>query len=47
MMQLPNGSGWPWKRMKKEEEDWRMMQLPNGSEVGHGDGQGKKRKTGE
>ena len=23
MMQLPNGSGWPWIRMKKEKQDWR------------------------
>ena len=22
---------WPWRRKKKEEQDWRMMQLPNGS----------------
>ena len=21
----------PWKRKKKEEQDWRIMQLPNGS----------------
>ena len=31
---------------KKEEQDWRMMQLPNGS-VGQGDGGRKKSKTGE
>ena len=24
-------SGWPWRQKKKEEQDWRMMQLPNGS----------------
>ena len=23
MMQLPNGSGWPWRRTKKEKQDWR------------------------
>ena len=23
MMQLPNGSGWPWSWMKKEKQDWR------------------------
>ena len=22
MIQPPNGSGWPWKRMKKEKQDW-------------------------
>ena len=29
-----------------EEQNWRIIQLPNGS-VGHGDGQTKKSKTGE
>ena len=24
-------SGWPWRQKKKEEQDRRMMQLPNGS----------------
>ena len=23
MMQLPNGSGWPWRLTKKEKQDWR------------------------
>ena len=23
MIQLPNGSGWPWRRTKKEKQDWR------------------------
>ena len=23
MMQLPNGSGWPWRRTKKEKQNWR------------------------
>ena len=23
--------GWPWRRKKKEEQDGRMVQLPNGS----------------
>ena len=23
--------GWPWRQKKKEEQDGRMMQLPNGS----------------
>ena len=23
MMQLPNGSGWPWRRTKKKKQDWR------------------------
>ena len=23
MMQLPNGSVWPWRRTKKEKQDWR------------------------
>ena len=27
---LTNISGWLWRRKKKEEQDWRMMQLPNG-----------------
>ena len=22
---------WPWRQKKKEEQDWRIMQLPNGS----------------
>ena len=22
MMQLPNGSGWPWRWTKKEKQDW-------------------------
>ena len=22
MIQLPNGSGWPWRRMKEEKQDW-------------------------
>ena len=22
---------WPWRRKKKEEQDWKMMQLPNDS----------------
>ena len=42
-MQLPNGSGWPWRRTMKEEEDWRMQT----AQVGHGDGRRKKSKTGE
>ena len=24
-MQLPNGSGWPWRWMEKEKQDWRKM----------------------
>ena len=24
-LMLANTSGWPWRRKKKEEEDWRMM----------------------
>ena len=24
MMQLPNGSGWPWRQTKKEKQDWRI-----------------------
>ena len=31
---------------EEEEQDWRMMQLPNG-QFGHGDGQRNKSKTGE
>ena len=30
MMQLPNGSGWPWRRTKREEEErcsYQMAQL--------------------
>ena len=23
MLQLQNGSGWPWRWMKKENQDWR------------------------
>ena len=23
MMQLPNGSGWPWRRTKREKQGWR------------------------
>ena len=29
---LGNSSGWPWRRKKKEEQDWRMIQLPNSSD---------------
>ena len=43
---LANSSGWPWRRKIKEEQDWRMIQLPN-NQVGHGDGRRKKCKTGE
>ena len=46
MWLIANSSGWPWRQKKKEEQDWRMLQLPNGS-VGHGDGRRKKIKTGE
>ena len=28
---VANSSGWPWRQKKKEEQDWRMMQLPNDS----------------
>ena len=28
---IENSSGWPWRQKKKEERDWRMLQLPNGS----------------
>ena len=28
---LTNTSGWLWRQKKKEEHDWRMMQIPNGS----------------
>ena len=24
MVQLPNGSGWPWRWTKKEKQDWRL-----------------------
>ena len=24
-MQLPNGSGWPWRWTKKEKQDWKMV----------------------
>ena len=29
MMQLPNGSGWPWRRTKKEKQDWRRWLQPH------------------
>ena len=45
-MQLANTSGWPWRRKKKEEQDWRMMQYQT-AQVGHGDGRRKLSKTGE
>ena len=38
--------GWPWRLKKIEVQNWRMMQLLNGS-VGHGDGRRQKSKTGE
>ena len=42
-MQLPNGSVWPWRRTKKEKQDWR-----NGSyqtvQIGPGDRGRKKSK---
>ena len=25
MMQLPNCSGWPWRRTKKEKQDWKTI----------------------
>ena len=28
---LANSSGWPWSQKKNEEQDWKMMQIPNGS----------------
>ena len=34
---------WPWRRKKKEEQDWKMMT----AQFGHGDGRRKKSKTGE
>ena len=45
-MVATNSSGWPWRQTKKEEEDWRLMELPN-AQVGHVDRRGKKSKTGE
>ena len=30
-MQLPNGSGWPWRQTKKEEQHWRSWVLPYSS----------------
>ena len=33
---LANSSGWPWRQKKKEEQDWRMLQLPETAQVGHG-----------
>ena len=27
---LANSSGWPWRRNKREEQDWRMIQLGSG-----------------
>ena len=41
---LAKSSGWLWRQ--KEEQDWRMMQLPNGSGC-LGDGRRKKSKTGK
>ena len=26
-----NTTGWPWRHKKKVEQNWKMMQLPNGS----------------
>ena len=26
-MQLPNGSGWPWRWTKKEKQDWRVEKV--------------------
>ena len=40
---LTNPSGWLWRHKKKEEQNWKMMQLPNGSQVGHGVGPKKKK----
>ena len=37
---------WPWRWKKKEEQDWRMMQLPNSS-VWRRDRRRKKSKSGE
>ena len=30
-LDLANTSGWQWRQKNKEEQDWRMMQLPHGS----------------
>ena len=31
-LELKNSLGWPWRHKKKKEEQiWRMMQIPNGS----------------
>ena len=27
MWSIANSSGWPWRQKKKEEQDWRMLQL--------------------
>ena len=33
---LAKSSGWLWRQKKKEEEDWRMMQLPNSTRLAMG-----------
>ena len=42
-MSLAKSSGWQWRENKIEEQNWRMMQLPNGS-VGHGDDEERRTK---
>ena len=44
-MQLPNGSGWPWRRTKKEKS--KTGEDGSYQTAGHGDGRRKKSKTEE
>ena len=46
MMQLPNGSVWPCRQMKKKRKTGEDGSYQT-AQVGHGDGRKKKIKTGE